>query len=129
LGRQLPEQPRPVGDGEVGARQVEGGLRAVEAAVADQQDDDAFVRAARAARSVNAFSTASRVARLSASSVTLASGTASFFFACVDEAGRPFLELRRVLFVAGDAGDHEQVRLLRKGGRRTQQAAQKQTHD
>jgi hypothetical protein len=43
----------------------------------------------------------------------------------LDEARRPGLKLRRVLFVPRHAGDHQQMRLLRKRWRRAEKTDQK----
>ena len=40
-----------------------------------------------------------------------------------------FVKLLRVILVAGDAGDDEDVGLLRERGHRTQHAAQERAHD
>jgi hypothetical protein len=95
----------------------------------DQQDDDALGRpGARrevGERFLDAVTRGPRVGEVG--DVGLGDGV--LLLRGVDEAGRPLLELLRVLLVARDAGDDEQVRLLSEGGRRTQHAAHERTHD
>ena len=141
LRRQLGEQLRPVGDGQIGPGQVERRLRAVEAAVADEQDDDGVVRLDARARDRR---TPSRrrpcVDCLSASSVMLASGTASFFFAasmklvahfwnffaCSSSPGTPVMTSRCVCCAnAGDARQHADKRRDKKKPQSTQRSQRK----
>ena len=97
--------------------------------MANQQDDDAFVRpGARrevGERLLDAFARRPFVGEID--DVGIRDGV--LLLRGVDEARRLLLKLRRMLLVARHAGDHEQVRLLSKSGRLTQHAAQKRTHD
>ena len=112
LGRQLAQQLRPLVGREVRPRQVERRLRAVEAAVAD-----AAAMSTSSLGLTRAFEIRERLldsppwsTRRSVGERDVGVRHRIFRLGRVDERGRPLLEPRGVLLVAGDAGDDEQVR-------------------
>ena len=127
LGRQLVEQLRVVAGGQIGTGQVEGGAgrRSCRGRSAGRTTSSfGFARAARSAKALVTFSRVER--RLCAPDRARPFGEIgdvgvgdAALLRRVDDRGRPFVELRRVLLVAGDAGDDEQVHVLRGGRTRS----------
>jgi hypothetical protein len=112
LRGELRQQLVPVGDRRVRAREVEGSLRAVKAAVADQQDHHRVVRLDARRQIVERLLDAGAVGVRAGEIGDVGVRHLVVLLGGVDERGRPFLKERGVLVVSGDAGDHQQVSLL-----------------
>ncbi len=112
LRRELGEQLRVVGRGKIGPHQVERGDAAVEAAVADQQDEHAVVRLRADGNVGNRLFEAAFRRAATREQRDVGFGNGVLLLRGVDERRGPLLELLRVLLVARDAGDDEDVGLL-----------------
>ena len=103
-------------------------LRAVEAAVADQQDDDGVARLDARGQLRERLLDAVFRGRAIREHGDVRVGDRVLFLRGVDERRRPLRELLRMLLVAGDAGNHQQVRLLTEDGLAAQHAAKNSDH-